>query len=89
MKVILCDVGVGLQQVCVLSHIIFIIYINWMDKLSRTDEFVTIGICKISRLVFADDLVLLVSSEYGLQHALNGFAATLCRYWNGNQHFQN
>ena len=46
-----------------------------MDKLSRTDECVTIGRCKISRLLFADDLVLLASSESGLQHAINGFAA--------------
>ena len=30
--------------------------------------------CKISRLLFADDLVLLASLESGLQHALNGFA---------------
>ena len=30
---------------------------------------------KISRLLFADDLVLLASSESGLQRALNGFAA--------------
>ena len=46
-----------------------------MDKLSRTDEYVTIRRCKISRLLFADDLVLLVSSESGLQQTLNGFAA--------------
>ena len=68
-------VGVGVRQGCVLSPILFIIYMNWMDKLSRTDECVTIGRCKICRLLFADDLVLLVSSESGLQHALNGFAA--------------
>ena len=46
-----------------------------MGKLCRTDECVTIGRCKISRLLFADDLVLLSSSESGLQHALIGFAA--------------
>ena len=46
-----------------------------MDKLSRTDKCVTIGKCKINRLLFADDLVLLASSESGLQHALSGFAA--------------
>ena len=45
-----------------------------MDKLSRTDKCVTIGRCKINRLLFAD-LVLLTSSESGLQQALNGFAA--------------
>ena len=33
------------------------------------------GRCKISRMLFADDLVLLASSESGLQHAINGFAA--------------
>ena len=48
---------------------------NWMDKLSQTDECVTIGRCKISQLVFADDVVLLASLESGLQHALSGFAA--------------
>ena len=30
---------------------------------------------QISRLLFADNLVLLASSEPGLQHALNGFVA--------------
>ena len=45
-----------------------------MDKLSRTDECVTIEKCKISQPLFADDVVLLAFSESGLQHALNGFA---------------
>ena len=46
-----------------------------MDKLSQTDECITIGKCNISRLLFADDLVLLAFSESGLQHIFNGFAA--------------
>ena len=33
-----------------------------------------IGNCKISRLLFADDLVLLSSTESGLQRTLNSFA---------------
>ena len=41
-------VGVGLRQECVLSPLFFIIYINWMDKLSRTDECVTNERCKFS-----------------------------------------
>ena len=45
-----------------------------MVKLSRTDECVTIR-CKISRLLFTDDLAMQASSESGLQHAVNGFAA--------------
>ena len=52
----------------------FLIYINWMDKLNRIDC-VMIGKCKISRLLIANDLVLLASSKSGLQHALNGFVA--------------
>ena len=35
---------------------------------------VTIGNCKISRLLFGDDLVLLSSAESGLQRALHSFA---------------
>ena len=46
-----------------------------MDKLNRTNECVTIRRCKINQLLFANDLVLLASSESGLQHALNGFEA--------------
>ena len=46
-----------------------------LDGQSRTDECVTIRRCKIGRLLFEDDLVLLASTEFGLQHALNGFAA--------------
>ena len=34
-----------------------------------------IGSFKISRLLFADDLVLLADSESGFQRALDGFAA--------------
>ena len=68
-------VGLGLRQGCALTSLFFIIYMNWMDKLSRTDGCVTIGKCKFSRLLFPDDLVLLPFSESGLQHALNGFAA--------------
>ena len=46
---------------------------NWIDKFSQADECVTIGNCKISHLLFADDLVLLSSTESGLQRTLNSF----------------
>ena len=45
-----------------------------MDNISQTHECVTIGKGKISLLLFGDDLVLL-TSESGLQHKLNGFVA--------------
>ena len=67
-------VGVGLRQGYVLSPLLFIVYMNWIEKCSQPDECATIGNCKISRLLFADDLVLLSSTESGLQHALNSFA---------------
>ena len=54
--------------------LLFIVYMNWIDKCSQADECATIGNCKISRLLFADDLVLLSSTESGLQRPLNSFA---------------
>ena len=66
--------GVGLPQGCVLSSLLFIVYMNWIDKCSQADECASIGNCKISPLLFADDLVLLSSTESGLQRALNSFA---------------
>ena len=47
---------------------------NWIDKCSQGDECARIGNCKISRLLFADDLILLSSTDSGLQRALNSFA---------------
>jgi len=43
---------------------------NWMDSPGRIDESVTDGSFRINRLLFADDLVMLASSERGLQHEL-------------------
>ena len=56
----LFHVGFGLRQKCFLSSLLFIVCMNLMDKFSRTDGCVTIGRCNIRRLLFADDLVLLV-----------------------------
>ena len=67
-------VGVGLRQGCVLSSLLFIVYMNWIDKCSQANECATFGNCKISRLLFANDLVLLSSTKSGLQRALNSFA---------------
>ena len=65
--------GVGLRQGSVLSPLLFIVNMNWIDKCSQANECATIGNYKISRLLFADDLVLLSSSESGLQRILNSF----------------
>ena len=52
----------------------FVVYMNWIDKYTQADECATIGNCKISRLLYAEDLVLLSSTESYLQRALNSFA---------------
>jgi len=58
-----------------LSLLIFIIYMNWIDKRSQTNECAIIGSCKNNHLFFADDKVLLSSTKFGLQRALNDFVA--------------
>ena len=65
--------GVGLRQECILSSLLFIVYMEWIDKCSQANECASIGNCKISRLLFADDLVLLSTTESGLLRTLNGF----------------
>ena len=70
-------VGVGLRQGCVLSPLLFITFMDWIDRRSRGDECVTIGNSNIGRLLFADDLVILGQSQCDIQHALDRFA-TVC-----------
>jgi len=51
------------------------IYTNYIDSHSRVvDEGVTVGRCRMNCLLFADDLVLLASSEQGLQHPPDRFS---------------
>ena len=67
-------VSVGLQQGCSLSLILFLIC---MDRIVKKSEFcggVKIGECILQRLLFADDLVLLDSTQNGLQQALDRFS---------------
>ena len=66
--------GVGLRQGGVLSPLLFIFYMNWIDKCCQADECATTGNCKISRPLFANGCVLLSSAESGLQCPLNSFA---------------
>ena len=60
----------GVRQVCVLSPLLFIVYMNWIDKCSLADECATIGKCKICRLLFTDHVVLPSSTQSGVQRAL-------------------
>ena len=67
-------VRIRLRRRCVLSALIFIVYINWIDSNSWVDEGVTVENYRINYLLFADDLVLHASSEQGQQHTLDRFS---------------
>ena len=56
-----------------------LVCMNWIDSYSRVDKSVTAGSCRINRLLFADDLVLLASSQQCLRHALDRFSAACDR----------
>ena len=66
-------VRVGLQQGCSLSPILFLIYVDRIVKNSKSCGGVKIGECTV-RLLFANDLVLLDSTQNGLQQALDRFS---------------
>jgi hypothetical protein len=70
-------VSIGLRQGCVLSPLLFIIYMDWIARRSQGKECVRLGEREFRHLLFADDLVLLTSSETDLQNALERFA-TVC-----------
>ena len=67
-------VSVGLRQGCSLSPILFLTYMHRIVKKSESCDRVKIGECAVQRLLFADDLVLLDSTQNGLQQALDRFS---------------
>ena len=79
-------VGVGLRQGGVLSPLLFIVYMNWIDKCSQADECATIGNCRISRRLFTVGLVLLPSTESGLQRAFKQLCRCMLHRRNENKH---
>jgi hypothetical protein len=64
----------GLRQGCVLSPLLFIIYMDGIARRSLCHESVRIGDVNVGHLLFADDLAILSSSKSGLQAALDRFA---------------
>uniref|UniRef100_A0A672GTN4 Reverse transcriptase domain-containing protein n=4 Tax=Salarias fasciatus TaxID=181472 RepID=A0A672GTN4_SALFA len=71
----LFPVHVGLRQGCPLSPVLFIIFMDRISRCSQGPEGFRFGNHRISSLLFADDVVLLASSNPDLQHALGRFAA--------------
>ena len=68
------NVSVGLRQGCVLSPLLFIIYMDKIDKDSSCSSGVTFGYCNVWHLLFADDLALLSSNKSDLHYALHQFS---------------
>ena len=68
-------IRVGLRQGCVLSPLLFIIFMDRISRRSTTADCVTIGNARVESLLFADDIARLASSSAGLQRALDRFAA--------------
>ena len=69
------DVNIGVRQGCILSPLLFIIFMNSVTKSSKMNK-MNVGMWKlrpvnIAMLSFADDLVLFGKSEKDLQHNIN------------------
>jgi hypothetical protein len=66
------DVGVGLKQGCILSPVLFNIYLNdFLQEIKDMGVGVTVGEEKIAILGYADDIVLMAESEQDLQDMLS------------------
>lgn len=70
----LFDIGAGLRQGCVISPLLFIIYMDRIAKRSLGSKGLRLGDVEISHLLFADDLVILAPSSTDLQAAVDSFA---------------
>lgn len=68
-------VGTGLRQGCVLSPLLFIVFMDRIMRRSRGPEGIAIGDVFVSSLQFADDLWMAASSAQDLQSSLDRVAA--------------
>jgi len=65
------EIKLGLRQGCVLSPILFLIFINDLIKeLKASGLGIAIGSMKVSNLALADDIVLLADNKANLQRLI-------------------
>ena len=73
----------GVRQGCILSPLLFNLYINNLPYLfenTLSDPFVLPNGKKINSLLYADDLIILSRSKLGLQNCLN-VLSSFCETW--------
>ena len=74
-------VGTGLRQGCIVSCMLFNIYINDLAvEINKCNKGVNIGEESLSILMYADDVAIMAESEEDLQHMLN-VLHSWCKTW--------
>ena len=66
-------VKAGLRQGCVLSPLLFTVFMDRISRRSQGNECISIGNARVSNLLFADDVAKLASTRTDLQQALDRF----------------